>query len=399
MLRFVPPAGTPLEIREILSALKMASWYPEATTNLLASFAERLQVRYVFPTCSGRMALFLILQTLHQLRPDRSVVAIPAYTCYSVPASIVRTGLKLYPVEMDLESLDFDFSHLAALPEEGVLCILTSNLFGLMNNVPRIRSVARIKGAFVVDDAAQSIGASRNGELSGTLGDAGFYSFARGKALAVMAGGLIVTNSDEIAQGIQTRLGNLRPPSFTQSTGLLLEMLANWIFLDPRFYWIPNSLPFLRLGRTEFDPIFPMNRASKLSCALLLQLVERLEEMNQIRRRNAMAIACALDGNTHFTVPRPALDCRPTFIRFPVIARDEATRHRVLIRLQQAGIGASSYYPSAICDIPGIDSHMAPGDFHRPQAEALARRLLTLPTHPLVQERDLECIKSVLTRL
>jgi dTDP-4-amino-4,6-dideoxygalactose transaminase len=394
----VPPAGTPLEITQILRALKMAYSSPGNTKDCLASFAEQLQVAHVFATSSGRVALWLILRSLHRLRPNRCVVAVPAYTCFSVPASIVRAGLKLCPVEIDPETLDFDFSQLEVLREEKLLCILTTNLFGLMNNVSRIQQIARSKGAFLVDDAAQALGSSQNGHFSGTLGDVGLYSLGRGKALAAVEGGLVVTNSHEIALAIQTELETLPAPSLTHAAWLFLRMLANSVFLNPRLYWIPNSLPFLKLGITEFDPSFSANRLSRLSCALLPRLLDKLQQVNQIRRRNAHVITQALEGCSLFTVPRPLVDCQPTYTRFPLIAKDEVTKRRVLARLQEGGIGASPFYPTAICDIPEIGSYMVPGDFHRPRAEALSRRLLTLPTHPFVQQQDLDRMTQILTR-
>jgi perosamine synthetase len=79
-----------------------------------------------------------------------------------------------------------------------------------------------------------------------------------------------------------------------------------------------------------------------------------------------------------------------------VLANSGELRNRAITKLNRAGIGASPFYPSAICDIPNIVSHMATQSFHRPRAEDLSRTLLTLPTHPLVSERDLDVILKVL---
>ncbi len=399
MLRFVPPAGAPLKMTQILRALVIAFSSNGDTEECLTSLAARLHVRSIFGTSSGRVALWLILRSLRRLRPDRCVVALPAYTCFSVPASIVRSGLKLHPLEIDPETLDLDFSQLDSLPREKLLCVLTSNLFGLVNDVSRVRGIARAKGAFLVDDAAQAFGASRNGSFAGTLGDVGFYSLARGKALPSVEGGIIVTNSEEIAGAICAEVADLPASSFAHTAGLLLQMVTYAAFLKPRLYWIPNSLPFLKLGITEFAPNFPTARLANLSGALLAQLMDRLMEINQVRWKNATAMAHGLLGNPHFTVPRPAPDCRPSYIRFPLIAKDEATRNRAMNRLWAKGIGASPFYPSAICDIRGIGSYMAPRDFHRPKAEALSQRLLTLPTHAYVRPQDLDRIVGILNGL
>src|SRR5689334_19813047 len=125
MLRFVPPAGFPLTARQIFRALRLSSRLHTGTAENLASIAARLGSRYVFSISSGRAALCLVLKSLARLNPGREVVALPAYTCYTVAASLVRANLKLYPVEIDPQTLDFDFSQLEAVPAEKLLCIVT----------------------------------------------------------------------------------------------------------------------------------------------------------------------------------------------------------------------------------------------------------------------------------
>src|SRR5262249_49939810 len=148
---------------------------------------------------------------------------------------------------------------------------------------PRICQAAKARGAFVVDDAAQALGAVRNGQFAGTFGDVGLYSLGRGKAVAAMEGGLVVTDSEEIACVIQEEAKNLHASSLTHGAWLLQQMLVYSFFLSPRLYWIANSLPFLRLGVTEFNPKFPTEELHSLCRALLPRLLDGLQEINEIR--------------------------------------------------------------------------------------------------------------------
>jgi dTDP-4-amino-4,6-dideoxygalactose transaminase len=358
--------------------------------------ADQLRVRFAFPTCSGRVGLWAILKALRRLRRDRDIVALPAYTCFSVPASIVRAGLKLYPIDIDPETLDFDYAQLSSLPEKGLLCVLASHLFGFVNDVARIQQIALAKGAFLIDDAAQALGATRDGRPAGTWGDVGFYSFGRGKPLGSVEGGLIVTASEELAAALQGELEVLAPPPALHSAEVFLQLLAYSILLRPRLYWMPNSIPFLKLGTTEYDPNFRICKFAGFSERLFPLLMEKLVEINGTRRKNAASLADAVSGNPDFLIPKAGNNCQPTYIRFPLIARDRSVRDRAVLRLQAGGIGASPFYPSAICDIPRLAPHMAVRDFHRPRAEDLSSRLLTLPTHPFVRPEDLDRMVSVL---
>jgi len=398
MFRFVAPAGAPLHISEILQSLDVTLFKKGTAEESLRPLADAVNARHIFVASSGRAALSLILRSMSRLRPGCTSVALPAYTCYTVPAAVVRAGLRMNPVEVDPLSLDFSPSHLERLDAEGLLCIVTSNLFGFMNDANRIRAVAQAHGAFIIDDAAQALGSTRGGCPAGMQGDVGIYSFGRGKALAAMEGGVIVTNSDDIAAAIAQELEGLPPASAVHSLWVLFQLLAYSVLLHPRAYWIPNSLPFLKLGTTEFDPGFPDFRLPRIVRELLPRLMERLAAMNQVRRSNAAMLRAGLKDHPDFAALQPGEDCVPNFIRFPLLARDAATRDRAVQRLRKAGIGASVLYPGAVCDIDGITPHMAVAGFHRPVAETIGRCLLTLPTHPFVSQQDLAGMIEVLSR-
>jgi dTDP-4-amino-4,6-dideoxygalactose transaminase len=108
MLRFVAPAGAPVEISQIIRSAGAAIFNHCQEEELLQPLATRLGARHVFGVSSGRAALALILRSLSRLKPDRRVVALPAYTCFTVPAAVVHAQLKIHPVEIDPATLDCD---------------------------------------------------------------------------------------------------------------------------------------------------------------------------------------------------------------------------------------------------------------------------------------------------
>lgn len=397
MWRYVPPAGTPVSPREILGAFTGAFSSNGANLRVLEEVSRRSGVRHVFAFGSGRSALWAILRALARLRPGRDAVAIPAYTCYSVPAAVVRAGLKVRLVEMDPETWDFDYTALEAVSGERLLAILSAHLFGLVADVPRARAIAATKGAYLIDDAAQALGARLGDRWAGTMGDVGLFSLGRGKALGAVEGGLAVTDSVEIAREIGAEVGALPPAGIVRSAALAGQMLAGAALLHPSLYRIPQSLPFLRLGETVFDPRFPLRRFSGLARSLFGLLFDRMEAVCDARRRNASQLEAALAGNKAFSPPVTLPGSSPVFIRFPVLARDAQLRERALDALHAAGIGASGYYPAAICDIPELARRPDP-PAHCPRAEELSRRLLTLPSHPFVGPQDISRMGEILFR-
>ena len=362
----------------------------------MLALAERMGVRHVWGVSSGRAALCVVLSSLRQLRPERAVVALPAYTCFSVAAAIVRSGLTLYPLDINPETLDFDPLELEKLPDKTLLCIITSNLFGYAGDIVPVHFVAHQKGAFVVDNAAQALGSLRDGQLAGTRGDVGVFSLGRGKPISAIEGGLIVANADDISQAVAQEVNRLRPKSPTHTVYMLLQLGVYAALLHPTRYWIPNAIPFLQLGTTTFEPTFPVHTLHTLARHLLLAQWDRLGALNEIRRSNAARITGGLGTSDIFYFPQPASSAQPAMVRLPVLAAHETTRQLAVSRLRGAGVGATCFYPSAICDIPGIQQFIAAPNYHCTKAECLSRTLFTLPVHPLVEQGDINRIIAIL---
>ncbi len=391
MFRFVPPAGMSLELGDFAAGLgALGSAHPVE----LESIAKYTGMAHVFGVSTGRAGLAIALQAMKRLAPGRSIVAVPAYTCYSVAAAVVRAGLRVYPLEINTRTLDADYEQINAVGGD-LLCVISASLFGFATDLSQARHYAQGQGAFVLEDAAQSLVTCTNGQLPGTGADVRLYSLARGKALPV-GGGLVATNREDIACAVGDELAGV--PSLPISAELRAgcELAAITLLLRPWLYWIPNQLPFIKLGATEFNPQFPVTRMSRMSSMLLPRVWKRMETAGKRRAGNAAKLRERLQCNRYFRVLEEPASGSPSYIRFPLIARNEGIRDWAVRELRGAGIGASAYYPGAVCDIPGIAPHLASTARHCPGAEELARTLLTLPVHPLVQDRDLEVMIAIL---
>jgi dTDP-4-amino-4,6-dideoxygalactose transaminase len=392
MTRFLPPAGMPLEVKDFVAGMR-ALIHP--ATDGMGSVTGHTGARHAFGMGSGRAGLVVIFRALRRLSPERSILALPGYTCYSVAAAAVRAGLKIYPMEMDPATLDIDYRQAEQLPYDKLLAVLTANLFGFASDIPKLRELAAGSGAWVVDDAAQSLGTCTGDQLSGTGADVGLYSLARGKALPV-GGGVIVTDRDEIASVIECELQRVPPPGLGEEMKTYLGLLGVSVLFRPWLYWIPNRLPFLKLGMTEFEPEFPLARMSRVSAGMLPGRLAQLGKVTGQRAEKAARLKERLQDVPGFQTPDAPPGCSPSYIRFPVLARSRQARDWVVQELKKAGIGASAYYPAAVCDIPEVAPHLAAGVGHRPGAEQLARTILTLPLHSMVRDRDLDQMADVL---
>jgi len=326
---------------------------------------------------------------------DRREVVIPAYTCFSVPSAVARAGLVIRLCDVDPKTLDFDLSALVRIDLQKALCIVPSGLYGLPGDLCALEEIAHRAGAFLVDDAAQCLGATQEGRRCGTFGDAGFYSLGRGKGLTTMGGGILATHHEDLTRRIERAVFALPRSSVWNVFTAVVSSLVYASMLAPSRYWFLDRLPFLGLGRSRFEPSFPITRLSAYQQRLAQRVLPLLDSSNQIRRAHADQLRAGIEGVEGIEVPRPLESAHPVYLRFPILAQDEKHRASLSRGFRNAGIVASPSYPTAIDDIPGIEPYLSPDQEPCPGARSIAARILTLPTHPLVTAGDIERMVTV----
>ncbi len=392
--RLVPPAGAPLPAHAVLSSICKLRDDDRDLTEVLP---DRLKVRYVFAVSSGRAALTITLKALQQLSGRREVV-IPAYTCFSVPSAVVRAGLVIRLCDVDPKTLDLDHNALARLDLAKTLCIVPSSLYGMPSDLVTLEKTAGDSGVFLIDDAAQSLGAALGGKSCGTFGDAGFYSLGRGKNITTMGGGILVTQREDLARRIRTEVAKLPHPSCLRVLPSTVSSLLYGIMLPPSRYWLLDRIPFLGLGLSAFDPDFEMTQLSSYQKRLASRILTLVDPYNRIRQANAHQLQIEINGVEGIEIPQPVSETNPVYLRFPILARDENHRSRLIRRLRDAGIRASASYPTSIADIPEIEKYLARDQQPWAQARSIASRILTLPTHPTVTCTDIDKMVEIIKK-
>lgn len=376
--RMLPPVGYRFPVGRLGRAACDVMASSHGREEFEGAIAGSLGMRHAFAVSSGKAALSVILRALRALT-GRTKVILPAYTCYSVPSAIVHAGLELVPCDVAADSFDYDYERLLPLLQPDVLCVLSVHLFGIPADVPRLLDLCRPEGIFVVEDAAQALGSTRTGRAVGTLGDVGLYSLGRGKNVTCGSGGVIVTDAEPIAREIGLRLAGAANNGLSHNVRASLTLTMLSAFVSPAVYWFPAGLPFLKLGETIFDAAFPVRRLSAFEALLLRGWERDLTRMNAVRRANGAHYTAHIEGAIGSPIDAP-------YLRFPVVLDTEQARARVLDEQNGRALGISQMYPAPVDRIDALAGKVRGGPFAR--AERLARRLITLPTHPLLTDSD-----------
>jgi len=341
----------------------------------------------------------LLLASLQAESPDRDEVVLPAYGCFSLPSSIVRAGLRIRLVDLARGGFELDRAGLDPLLGPRTLAVIVPHLLGYPLATQAIADAARQAGAVLIDDAAQALGASRDGMPAGAAGAAGILSFGRGKPLSAMGGGAIVTRDAALAARLERVLALLpagAPGSRLRSAG---SAAVSSLLLDPRLFGLASRMPWLKLGCTEYDPAFPIGRLDGFRAALVASGWPRLAAANAARVHHAGAWRAGLrsvPGWTPFLIPERT---SPVELRLPILAASGELRERALVVLRGLGIGASRLYPAPLTAIPALARHSQDAGRAFPWAHALSDRLLCLPTFPYLDSELIAAGCAALARL
>jgi dTDP-4-amino-4,6-dideoxygalactose transaminase len=240
------------------------------------------------------------------------------------------------------------------------------------------------------------------GQPLGSFGEASIFSLSRGKTLPAAGGGLIGTNNETLTYKCQRILGCLassRDQEGSFGIGSAFEAALMGLFIRPSLYWLPASLPFLKLGKSIYDPSFSIRPMSKFQEQLASRLLPGLDHLVAIRQRNAARLRRALSGLQGLYIIWPTIEGETSgCLRLPILLKDPVWRKRVLWELQQEGLGATGGCPAPLSDIPELRSKLAGPGSEFPVARQISQQLITLPTHPHVTESDIERMVEVFRR-
>lgn len=243
------------------------------------NFARYLDVRYALGVTSCTAALFVALKALQLGYGDK--VAVPAFTFLATAGAVVAAGAVPVFIDIDdsmgMDPLDLD-RKLAA--DDEIRAVIIVPLLGYPCDMTELMAVTAKHGVRVIEDVAQSCGASYAGRKLGTFGDIGVFSFQMNKLITAGEGGAVVTNDPVLFvravryhdQGIfreQERYGLQSPDETEAFAGLNFRMSEfTGAVMGAQLAKLPDILRRMRivhdLVRGELQARAPQLRLRKL---------------------------------------------------------------------------------------------------------------------------------------
>lgn len=364
--------------------------------------ADFLGVGEVRVECSGTASLVVALTALHRLS-GRHVVIAPAYTCPLVALAVAQCGLELRLCDLAPGSIDFDAAQLERLCDRDTLAVVPTHLAGRVADVVTALAAARAIGAFVIEDAAQALGARRNGKAVGLEGDVGFFSLAVGKGLTTFEGGLLVARDAQLRSELARASRDIVPYRFGWELKRSLQLLGYHALYRPSLLGLAYGSPLRRALRRgdpvaavgdDFGADIPLHTLGHWRQSVGARAFARLPSFLETCATQAMRRKARLAQIAGIELVDDPADAAGTWPFLLLRLRDEVTRDAALRELWGAGVGVSRLFIHALPDYAYLQPFV--GEHAVPNARAFAATTLTISNSPWLDDETFEAVCAVL---
>lgn len=271
-----------------------------------ATFAQWLGVKYAVSVSSGTFALYIALKAVGVKQGDE--VVLPAYDWYAATAAVLHCNA--VPIFSDVDERTYTISPISVAERISprTKAIVATHLYGHPADMPELKKIASAYGVYLIEDAAQALGAAYNGKKVGTWGDLACFSFGLGKVLNCGEGGIIATNDEELYERI---ISLCHHPLRQQWEGILVNNFALKAVMNP------------------------------LAAAFLIKQWRELETLLEERREAFQRLNEVLSETNGPLLPVFIKEgCLHGCHRFSPVVKEKKQRDKVLTTLLRAGIPA-----------------------------------------------------------
>lgn len=322
-------------------------------------FAAKCGAKYGVACANGTVALHLALASLG-IGPGDEVI-LPTFTMIASINAVTYTGATSVLIDSELETWNMDVKQLESKVTPRTRAIMPVHTYGHPVDMDGVLEVARKHNLYVLEDAAEAHGAEYKGRRIGSIGDATSFSFYANKIITTGEGGMVLTNSEEIAK--------------------IARNLRDHAFSEERHFWHQY---------VGFN-----YRMTNLQAAVGLAQTERFAELTECRRRNAQYYSSLLKDVPGITLPPEATWAKSVFWMYGILVQPDfgLTRDQLREVLAKRGIETRAFF---------VPMHLQPIYFQKykgqrfPRAEELCAKGFYLPSSSSLTRREIEFITNVL---
>lgn len=326
-------------------------------------FAEYCGCRHGIAVTSGTTALHLAVDAAGIGRGDE--VLISASTNIATALGVIHNNAMPVPVDSESVTWNLDLELIEGLITSRTKAIIPVHLFGHPVDMDKLMEIAKRHNLIVIEDCAESHGATVGGRMTGSFGNMGCFSFYANKVITTGEGGMVVTNDDRYAER--------------------LRLLRNLGFTKPRFRHEVAGYNFRMAG---------------YQAAMGLAQLHKIERILAEKRRVAESYNSFLEGIPGLTLPAELDWARNVYWMYAITVQPGfgLSRDDLAQGLTDKGIETRTFFcpmnqQPCLKDIPGFV------DVPCPVADSLWETGLYLPSAPSLSEESIKLVCDTIAEL
>jgi perosamine synthetase len=357
------PSITDLEKKYVFDCLE-SGWISssgEMVTRFGKLFSQYIGTKHAIPLCNGTAALHIALLVYGIGKGDE--VICPAFTFAATANAVIHAGAKPVLVDIEKNSLALDSSLVEKAITAKTKAVIVAHLYGIPADVMKLKKICKKHNLILIEDAAESVGATCGNKYVGSIGDIGCFSFQGAKIAVSGEGGIFVTNNETLYK---------------------------------------RALLLSSMGRTDSQAVFWSDMLgfqytiANLTAAMALAQVERIDELVAHKREIYGWYKEELDGVKGLNLLEEQPGCVSNYC-YPSLFLPNHTRQQrdaILLGFKELNIHARPAFPR-MSEFPIY----APPRFENPVATSVAAQGISLPAAGNLKERDVRFVARALKKL
>ena len=334
------------EINAVLKTLKNSTQMGASVSKFESRIAKLFNKKFGLMVNSGSSALILALKVLN-LKKDSEVI-IPCLNFGTAISSIVLNNLKPVFVDCKVDTLQIDISKIENKINKKTKVLLIPNLIGNIPDWEKIKKIANKYKLFVIEDSADTLGATIKSKPTGKYSDISITSFYGSHIISCAGnGGMFLTNNKKFldqAKVIRSwgRMSTLIKDSENIKKRLGIKLKG--INYDQKFV-------FSEIGY-NFEP-------SEIGASFGLIQLKKFKKFNSIRNRNFnMHVDFFKKFKNYFIVPKVLKGIKTNFLAYPIIIKDNIyfSRKELQIYLEKNNIQTRPIFSGNILRHPAFSN-------------------------------------------
>ena len=347
-------------VKEVLESGIVASG--PKTKAFEKEYAEYIGVEHAVAMTNGTIALDVALKALKIGSGDEVITS--AFSFIASGNCILFQNAKPVFADIDPKTFNIDPLDVAEKITAKTKALIPVHMFGQPAKMGALKEIAEDNKIALVEDAAQAHGAEYKGQKIGSFGDMGCFSFYATKNMTAGEGGMITTNDQKLADKARLLINHGQSQKYQH-----------------------NILGY-NYRMTEF-------------CAAIGSVqLKKLDKFNEKRVANAQLLSSGINKVHGLTVPYVDKDVKHVFHQYVIRVEDgyPVDRDELADCLGENGVGVAVHYPIPIYR-QQLYKELGYGDKLCPNTEEACKKVLSLPVHPLVDEKDIKYVVDALKNI